>query len=624
MLIVRSVSIFYFNSNGMRYIILLFIFFINNKLSSQNLLSNGSFEELVNLEPYSDKTVKDWEFYGICYNCNNNNTNFYNMNMGKDRRCDPKYYKYLDGKTKIWLNGYIFKLGTNSISGFIYTKLKQKLKVGKIYKVEVNMYFPSVQLVDTAFYRQVGFNVLLEKPVVPESFKNWKFVNDTITYDQWVKRNWYFRATCELEYFVIGVTLTDDWALKDSNKYFSSEFYIDDVALIEVDEKQIESKNIEVTSFCKCKEIQKRKVIINELSLYYDSNQYELNENAKFRLDSLSLYLKKFPNSVFEVSGYTDDIGNNHEFLSKKRVEAVINYLIEKQGINKYRLLPNYFGNIGKGKNEDERQKNRRVDLKLSNYRIEQILYSKALNTNSNDSTFSFLKLWLLKVNSKEKIFALFDTRLDNRRKDKKWILFVENIKKGYQQLKKPKDAFLLDSLYCEDQKYRTLEYKINGLGMLDNSLNYKTFEFPKISNVDWVRLDSINYKYMSQYIDKNGWPNESEVGERPSKSAFYIIDHFIDTNSFKKYLPILKSKCNIGEADWSDYATLFDRNEKESGRMQQYCTQFTQDESIKNKYVLAPYDNEKAVNERRKLIGLDPIRDFKVSFTMKTTHLKE
>lgn len=109
-------------------------------------------------------------------------------------------------------------------------------------------------------------------------------------------------------------------------------------------------------------------------------------------------------------------------------------------------------------------------------------------------------------------------------------------------------------------------------------------------------------------------------------KSVKFFQDktHFIDTNSFKKYLPILKSKCNIGEADWSDYATLFDRNEKESGRLQQYCTQFTQDESIKNKYVLAPYDNEKAVNERRKLIGLDPIRDFKVSFTMKTTHLKE
>jgi len=624
MIIVRSVSIFYFVYKGMRYIILLFFFFLNDNLSSQNLLSNGSFEELVNLEPYSNYTVKDWVFDGFCYNCNNNNTNFYNMNMGKDRRCDPKYYKYLDGKTKIWLNGYIFKLGTNSISGFIYTKLKQKLKVGKVYKVEVNMYFPSIQLVDTAFYRQVGFNVLLEKPVVPESFKNWKFVNDTITYDQWVKRNWYFRATCELEYFVIGVTLTDDWALKDSNKYFSSEFYFDEVSLVEVDEKSIESKNIEVTPFCKCKDVQKRNIFTNELSIYYDTDQYELDDIAKSRLDSLSLYLKKFPNSVFEISGYTDDIGNNHESLSKNRVDAVMNYLIEKKGINRYRLLTNYVGNIEKSKSEAERQINRRVDLKLSRNRLEQILYSKALYSNSIDSSFIFLKLWLLKANSKDKIFAIFDTRLDKLKKDKKWMIFMDNIKKDYQHLKKPKDAFLLDSLYCEDQKYRTLEYKIDGLGMIDNSLNYKMFEFPIINNEEWVRLDSINYRYMSKLIDNNGWPNESEVGERPSRAAFYIIDHFFDTISFLKYLPILKNKCIKGEANWSDYATLFDRNEKESGRLQQYCTQYTQDATIKNKYILSPYDNEKAVNERRKLIGLDPIRNFKVSFTMKTTHLKE
>lgn len=625
MLIVRSISIFSFKRTVMRYIILHFLLFANFHLSAQNLLSNGNFESLVRTDNnYDFLVVKDWHLSSLCYNCNDNNTNFYNTPMGKDRRCDPKYYKYLEGRTKIWFLAVMFKGMEGSGGSFIYTKLKQKLKVGKIYKAEVNFYFPSIQLIDSTLYRYIGFNILKTKPEVPESFKNWKFVNDTIVYDQWFKRTWYFRALCELEYFVLGATYINKNSDYDVKKSKYSEYYMDNVSLEEVEEKNLDSMKINATPFCRCKDAnQPYNQPINEQSVYYETNKFDISEESKLRLDSLVLYLKKYPNSVFEVSGYTDEVGTNHEELSKNRVDAVIKYLIENHKISKYRLLTNYVGNIEKSKDENIRQKNRRVDLKLSKYRIDQIFYKKALNSLNSDSAFIYLKLWLLAVNPEHKIYALFDTRLDVLKKNKKWDLVVKDIKSMYNKYKNPKEAFMLDSMYQEDQKYRTLEIGIEELAEMYESRKEDIFAFPKITNEEWKQLDTLNYLFMSQYIDKNGWPNQSEVGDRPSRAAFYIIDHNLDTNSLKKYVPIIEKKCIEGEADWKDYATIFDRKEKECGRLQQYCTQYMKDPEMPNRYIFASYDSEAAVNERRKKIGLQPIRDFNISFTMKITHLK-
>ncbi len=79
-----------------------------------------------------------------------------------------------------------------------------------------------------------------------------------------------------------------------------------------------------------------------------------------------------------------------------------------------------------------------------------------------------------------------------------------------------------------------------------------------------------------------------------------------------------MELKCREGEANWSDYATMFDRMEKESSRPQQYCTQYMQDPTKPNRIILSPYDNKEAVNERRKKLGLTIIRDFDISFLIK------
>jgi OOP family OmpA-OmpF porin len=71
-----------------------------------------------------------------------------------------------------------------------------------------------------------------------------------------------------------------------------------------------------------------------------------LSDSAHDNLDSLSIILKKFPEMVVEVDGYTDGIGSEayNIKLAQKRVEACIRYL-RRKGVSKNQL-------IGKAKGE--------------------------------------------------------------------------------------------------------------------------------------------------------------------------------------------------------------------------------------------------------------------------------
>ncbi len=114
--------------------------------------------------------------------------------------------------------------------------------------------------------------------------------------------------------------------------------------------------------------------IIKLENIYYESESFNIRENAKKDLDKLVNTLKKYPNMIIEVSSHTDTRGNAiiNQQLSQQRANEVFKY-ITKNGISKARVKA-----IGKGESEPlnacsdgvqcteaEHQRNRRTEFKI-------------------------------------------------------------------------------------------------------------------------------------------------------------------------------------------------------------------------------------------------------------------
>jgi outer membrane protein OmpA-like peptidoglycan-associated protein len=112
----------------------------------------------------------------------------------------------------------------------------------------------------------------------------------------------------------------------------------------------------------------------NTLKTAYNNLEFATGKSiilndSKAALNELAETLKKKPNWNLEITGHTDNVGEeatNLE-LSKKRAEALKNYLVSK-GIDANRLKVLYVGEtqpIGDNNTADGRGKNRRVEMKI-------------------------------------------------------------------------------------------------------------------------------------------------------------------------------------------------------------------------------------------------------------------
>ena len=75
-------------------------------------------------------------------------------------------------------------------------------------------------------------------------------------------------------------------------------------------------------------------------------------------------------NAIIELKGYTDTLGDSEKDLelSNERVDVVRSYLIDK-GVNVKRIKGLGYGGtkpLSKGKSEDERKLNRRVEFVIT------------------------------------------------------------------------------------------------------------------------------------------------------------------------------------------------------------------------------------------------------------------
>jgi len=104
-------------------------------------------------------------------------------------------------------------------------------------------------------------------------------------------------------------------------------------------------------------------------NIFFDFDKTSLRSESESDLRNLLQFLQQYTNLKVEISGHTDDKGNDkyNQRLSEKRAIQVVKYLI-KNGINKERLIAKGYGEskpTAPNNTDEGRQLNRRTELKI-------------------------------------------------------------------------------------------------------------------------------------------------------------------------------------------------------------------------------------------------------------------
>ena len=109
-----------------------------------------------------------------------------------------------------------------------------------------------------------------------------------------------------------------------------------------------------------------------ETSIPFRFNKYSLDNQSKEDLDKLVANVKGAKRDFISVEGFTDTTGTAayNEELSRKRADAVAEYLVTKHDIPIYHIHMIGLGKekpVDMGKNRAARAKNRRVEVRIYN-----------------------------------------------------------------------------------------------------------------------------------------------------------------------------------------------------------------------------------------------------------------
>ncbi|MBS1486520.1 MAG: OmpA family protein [Bacteroidetes bacterium] len=104
-------------------------------------------------------------------------------------------------------------------------------------------------------------------------------------------------------------------------------------------------------------------------NIFFETNQFEINPKSFAELSEVVKFLSDNPAIKVEISGHTDNVGNENynRQLSLKRAQSVVDYLITK-GISPARLQQKGFGStkpIKPNDTDENRQANRRIEFKV-------------------------------------------------------------------------------------------------------------------------------------------------------------------------------------------------------------------------------------------------------------------
>lgn len=139
-------------------------------------------------------------------------------------------------------------------------------------------------------------------------------------------------------------------------------FYSENIYLKNNSGFKEQSNNVKLLNFTKGSTV----ILKN---IFFESASYQLNNNSHSELNKLYQLLIDNPNLSIQISGHTDNLGNeqNNLSLSQKRAQAVLNFLVQK-GIEGSRLKAIGYGSsksIDTNNTEEGRAKNRRTEFTI-------------------------------------------------------------------------------------------------------------------------------------------------------------------------------------------------------------------------------------------------------------------
>ncbi|MFN9492432.1 MAG: hypothetical protein ACK57D_05190 [Sphingobacteriales bacterium] len=128
----------------------------------------------------------------------------------------------------------------------------------------------------------------------------------------------------------------------------------------------------------------------------------------------------------------------------------------------------------------------------------------------------------------------------------------IERFRKRDQAMQRPfrpRLAALMDSIYKEDQKGRTI--------------------FDGLHNAD----DASNYRFVDSILSIHGFMSESELGFYGSQTQFLVIQHST-LEEMEKWFPVLTKAVDEGVMPMWCYAWMYDRMQVYKGKKQLYGSQ--------------------------------------------------
>lgn len=104
-------------------------------------------------------------------------------------------------------------------------------------------------------------------------------------------------------------------------------------------------------------------------NVFFETNKYDLKDESRVELMKLHSFMQNNPAVSIEISGHTDNVGNDNDnqTLSENRAQAIYNFLIEN-GIEADRLSYKGYGEtqpIDTNDTEEGRANNRRSEFKI-------------------------------------------------------------------------------------------------------------------------------------------------------------------------------------------------------------------------------------------------------------------
>jgi hypothetical protein len=167
-----------------------------------------------------------------------------------------------------------------------------------------------------------------------------------------------------------------------------------------------------------------------------------------------------------------------------------------------------------------------------------------------------------------------------------------------------------IDSLYIIDQNVQTDIQEA-----LENKVPFDSIQ--KLQTIEKGVFDR-HIPIIKKIVADNGYPTIKKAGTDASHHFFTLIQHSDSDPTFQSsLLPLLKKLSGKGEVQKKDYAFLYDRVQRNTGKKQLYGTQLSFDSKgnlfdSTNKIII-PQDlvDPANVDKRRKEMGLEPLEQY-------------